>query len=168
MIEYPSQLPLPLREGYGLQHVEPMQRTQLASGRARQRRRFTSVPSDVSVSWIMSQPEARLFEAWYRDVISDGAAWFQCPLKTPLGIQHYKARFTGIYRGPELVGLNHWRFTAELELIERPLLERGWGEFPEFVVGSSIIDQAVNQQWPLSRYQMYMDAFDYAINDRHP
>ena len=148
MIEYPSQLPLPLREGYGLRHVDPMVRTQLASGRARQRRRFTSVPSVVSVSWVMSQPEAQLFEAWYRDAISDGAAWFQCPLKTPLGIQHYDARFTGIYRGPNLVGLCHWRFTAELELFERPLLPPGEAQFPDEIIYGSLFDRTMNRHWP--------------------
>lgn len=124
--EYPNALPTPLREGYGLRHVSPLMRTQMDSGRARQRRRFTSVPSEVPVSWICNAKQAQFFEAWFRYGITDGADWFLCPLKTPLdegaAVKEYEARFTDIYRGPELVGIDHWRFTAELEIRERQTL----------------------------------------------
>lgn len=145
-----------------------MIRTQLSSGRARQRRRFTSVPTIVSATWVLSEVQAQLFEVWYKEVILDGAAWFECPLKTPVGMSLYEARFTGIYSGPNLYGLCHWRINAELEIRDRQTLAPGWGEFPEFVIGSDIIDRAINQQWPKSRYQIYMGAFDYAINEQHP
>lgn len=146
--EYPKQLPVPLREGYGLQHVDPMIRTQLASGRARQRRRFTSVPTEVTVSWLMTAPQAQLFEAWYRDVIDDGVAWFACALRTPIGLQRYEARFTGIYSGPDLVGVDSWRFTAELELKSRPILPRGSVQFPQEIIYSRLFDRTMNHHWP--------------------
>jgi hypothetical protein len=31
-----------------------------------------------------------------------------------------------------------------------------------------IIDYAVNQQWPLSKYEIHMDAFDYGVNREWP
>lgn len=149
-IEYPSQLPTPLREGYGMSTVSPLMRTDMDSGRARQRRRFTSVPTIVSASWLMSNGQAALFESWFQHVAMDGAAWFQCPLQTPGGgIAHYDARFVDMYSGPELVGLSSWRFTAEIEIRERQTLPKGWLEFPDYVVGgSSILDKAINREWP--------------------
>ncbi|MOA14730.1 hypothetical protein D3C78_1348510 [compost metagenome] len=147
-IQYPQGLPMPLRDGYGFQAVSPMQRTQLQSGRVRQRRRFTSVPTMASVSWLCTDVQAQLFEAWWEDVLLSGSEWFDCPLKTPLGRQLYSARFTDIYQGPVLVGVSHWRFTAELELRDRPILKPGWGAFPELIAGKSIIDIAINQEWP--------------------
>ena len=128
MIEYPREyLPLPLREGYAFQAVSPMQRTEMQSGRARQRRRFTSVPTMASVAWIFDDVQAQLFEAWFEDALKSGSEWFDCPLKTPEGgIQNYAARFTDIYQGPALVGKSHWKFTAELELRDRPILAPGF------------------------------------------
>lgn len=80
MIEYPRDyLPLPLREGYAFQAVSPLQRTEMQSGRARQRRRFTSVPTMASVAWIFDDVQAQLFEAWFEDALKSGSEWFDCP-----------------------------------------------------------------------------------------
>ncbi|VTP66856.1 Uncharacterised protein [Leclercia adecarboxylata] len=93
--------------------------------------------------------QAQLFEAWFRDALTDGAAWFLMKLQTPLGCQQaYKCRFTDIYEGPTLVSPKYWRYSAQLELWERPLLPPGWGNFPELVAGSDIIDLALNREWP--------------------
>src|SRR5690606_10874895 len=122
-INYPSSLPCPVRQGYQTRHVQPFLRTEMVSGRAKQRRRFTSVPSIESVTWIFkSQAQAAAFEAWFRDSLSDGAEWFNCPLKTPIGATNYVCRFTDMYTGPDLIGVCAWRVTAELELWERPLM----------------------------------------------
>lgn len=147
-IDFPSYLPTPLRQGYGLNHVSPFARTEMATGRARQRRTFTSVPSMVTVTWQFDTPQAQLFEAWFRDAITDGADWFNCRLKTPVGLKPYECRFTDMYDGPTLVGLESWRYSAELEIRERPILPAGWGLFPEIIIGSSIIDKALNREWP--------------------
>ncbi|HHL8026086.1 TPA: hypothetical protein ACQ713_004668, partial [Escherichia coli] len=107
-----------------------------------------SVPTEAAVSWVFSDVQAQLFEAWFRDVITDGAAWFNMRMRTPLGVGDYVCRFKDIYDGPVLYALGHWKFTATLELWERPILPPGWGNFPELVVGQSIIDYALNKEWP--------------------
>ena len=149
-VSYPHEyLPLPLQDGYGFKPVSPLLRTQLTSGRARQRRQYTSTPTQASVTWMFTtDAQAQLFEAWYRDTISDGAAWFLMRLQTPLGVESYKCRFTDIYDGPVLVAPIYWRFSATLELWEKPLLPPGWAEFPSFVVNQDIIDLALNREWP--------------------
>ena len=148
-VDFPSSLPTPLRSGYGLQHVSPMMRSELQSGRARQRRRYTSVPSMASVSWLLSDNHAKAFEAWFRDAILDGSEWFNCRLSTPIGLQDYECRFVDMYDGPELVGPALWRITATLELRERQLLPVGWGVLPEMVTYANVFDVAVNREWPL-------------------
>ena len=121
MLSYPEGLPLPLREGYGFKPASPIVRTQLANGRAIQRRRFRNVPTLVSVSWLLNDEQAKLFEGWCKWGI-DYADWFLCPLKTPLGLMPTKAQFTDIYDGPKLVGVDHWRYTAVLSLFEMPIV----------------------------------------------
>lgn len=149
-IFYPhAYLPMPLQEGYGLQPVSPLKRTQFTTGRARQRRAYTSTPTVATVAWFMeTDVQAQVFEAWFRDAISDGMAWFQMKLQTPVGVKFYKCRFTDIYQGPVLVAPIYWRYSATLELWERALPPVGWGNYPELLAGSSIIDIAINQEWP--------------------
>ena len=149
MIAYPEFLPEPQRDGYGFQPVSPMARSELQSGRARQRRRFTSVPTVASVTWLMDDGEAQLFEGWFEHILQSGSLWFQCPLKTPLGMDEHRARFVDIYEGPVLVGESLWRFTAKLELFKRPILDAEWIiEAPDYIAMADIFDVAMNQKWP--------------------
>lgn len=168
MINYPAGLPRGLHNGRTYQTVSPLKRSELSSGRSRQRRNFTSVPTMAQISWIFSSIQAQAFEAWWRDQLLDGSQWFECPLETPVGYQDYTARFTDIYQGPSRVGPMIWSFSAELELRERPLLDPGWGEFPEFILDQSIFDFAMNREWPLNPWQIYADAMDTAINEDWP
>lgn len=149
MLTYPEGLPLPLREGYGFEPVSPILRSQKMSGRAVQRRLYSSVPTVATVSWMFTDVQARLFEAWFEYVLTSGTAWFECPLKTPMGLEDYKARFTDIYSGPTLVGGSCWRFTANLELFKRPLIDRDLViEVPDYIIDADIFDRAMNQRWP--------------------
>ena len=148
-IDYPDDyLPMPVQEGYGLKPVSPLLRTELTSGRARQRRRYTSTPTQAQVTWLFLEAEAQLFETWFRDTITDGADWFNSKLRSPLGVESYVCRFVDIYDGPIITGGKYWQFTATLELWERPILASGWGDFPDYVINSNIIDIAMNREWP--------------------
>ncbi len=149
-IYYPHDyLPLPLMEGYGFKPVSPLLRTEMTSGRARQRRQYISTPTQATVKWTFkTDSESQLFEAWFRDALTDGVAWFNMKLHTPRGLEFYKCRFTDIYEGPTLIAPKYFQFSATLELWERPILPAGWGEFPDLVVNSNIIDLALNREWP--------------------
>lgn len=148
-LNYPKDyLPCPLKENFGLKATSPLKSTAMVTGRRRQRRAYTSVPTQTPVSWIFTDGQAQLFEAWYRDIITDGADWFNMPLLTPLGAQDYVCRFVDIYEGPTPEGGKYWRYSAKLELWERPILPPGWAEFPDFIVNSDILDLAVNREWP--------------------
>ena len=124
-------------------------RTQLQSGRSRQRRKYTSVPTSGSVSWVMSRAQALVFEAWFRDVVIDGASWFYMPRKTPLGMQSQATRFTAM-PDPEPFGPNRWKYSSSVETWGRPvdIVPAGWGEFPQFLLEANIIDVALNREWP--------------------
>jgi hypothetical protein len=148
-INYPIGLPLPLRNGYELNHISPLMRSELQSGRARQRRRYTSVPSMASVSWNMSQQQAQLFEAWFRWELLDGTEWFNAKLRTPVGFQDYECRFADMYTGPQLIGIDRWAFSATFEIRERQTLIQGYELLPSFVLYPDIFDRAMNQEWPL-------------------
>lgn len=147
-IDYPKGLPLPLRKDYGFNHVNPKKSVELASGRDRERRWFTGTPTRLQVSWLMSAGQAQAFELWFQQDLVDGVEWFNCPLKTPMGIGPHEAKFVGIYSGPYLVGVNHWRITAELRLSRRPLAPSEWAGFYEWLIYSDVFDIAMNDKWP--------------------
>lgn len=148
MADYPVGLPRPLQQGYELRTINPLLRTEMASGRARQRRAFTAVPTFASCVWILTHVQAQAFEAWYRNGILDGAEWFDVEIQTPMGVQPYTARFTGIYQGPRLVGGRYWEVSGELELRERPVLAEPWGEVGvDLILTQDIIDLAMNREW---------------------
>lgn len=44
-------LPMPLQDGYAFQPVSPLKRTEMTTGRARQRRAFISTPTKANVQW---------------------------------------------------------------------------------------------------------------------
>ncbi|WP_241187508.1 hypothetical protein, partial [Klebsiella pneumoniae] len=104
-IFYPDEyLPMPLMDGYGFKPISPLLRTEMTSGRAQQRRRYTSTPTQASVKWIFKTDAlAQVFEAFFRDALKDGQSWFYLKLQTPIGVKPYKARFVDIYEGPTLV-----------------------------------------------------------------
>lgn len=165
---YPPGLPRGLHSGRRYQLISPLVRSELASGRARQRRKFTSVPEAVTVNWLFNDAQGQAFEAWWRDALVDGSLWFECPLDHPMGYDFYTCRFTGVYEGPSRVGPDLWSYSGELELVERAVLPIDWGLLPDFVIDSGILDRAVNQYWPLSPWQIHADAFDKAINQDWP
>lgn len=121
MLTMPDGIPLPLRDGYGFKPTSPIVRSPFVSGRARNRRRYRSVPTEVSVSWLCNAEQARLFEGWCKWGIG-WADWFMCPIRSPLGLMQTQAQFTDIYDGPTLVGVNLWRYTAVLSLFEMPVI----------------------------------------------
>lgn len=167
-IYYPEGLPRGLHASRSYQLVSPLMRTELSSGRARQRRRFTSVPMFARIGWIFNDLQATTFEAWWRDSLIEGSMWFECPLDTPRGYELYTCRFADVYEGPSRVGPNLWSYSAELEMLERPGLPVGWGEFPEFILQASIFDVAVNDYWPDHDWQINTSDSDFALNMQWP
>lgn len=121
---WPTMLPLPTVEGYGIHPGDAILRTEMEAGPARQRRRFTHVPSRVSVRWVMKRDQFALFEAWYRWHAQEGASWFQVDLLGGLGLVTQDARFTRQFQANLLNGVL-WDVRSELEIRERPVLDEG-------------------------------------------
>ena len=144
----PEGLPRGRHSGRTYQLVSPLLRSEMTSGRAMQRRKFTSVPQAASINWFFTDAEGQAFEAWWREQLVDGAKWFECPLDTPVGYGDYTCRFTGVYTGPSRIGPDLWGYSGELELRERAVPPVGYGEFPEVLLGSAILDVALNVKWP--------------------
>lgn len=167
-IFYPAGLPAPLQESSGFESVNNITRTELQSGRARQRINFTSVPVYSTLSWVFSKPgEAALFDSWAAQVAKAG--WFRMHLFCATGLVEHDVRFTEAVQGPQRSGPTFWRYTARVELRERPLLELGWAEIaPDYVLMADIFDRAMNFEWPEWGMYTYRSVFDLAVNQEWP
>lgn len=149
-LRWPEQLPLGLFIGRKYQTVNPLLRSTMVSGRARQRRQFTSTPVMVEVRWLMNSGDAQLFENWFQWALKDGTEWFVMPLKMPDGLLDREVRFTEIYDGPTEAGPGLWRFSASIEIRER----QSGGDFeyilPLDMTNPEIFDLTMNREWPLA------------------
>lgn len=146
--KYPDGLPLPLRDGYSVEPVDQIRRTEMDVGRAVQRIEFEDAPAFPTLSWIFTAPEARLFIAWQRQIAKSG--WFTMKLVTPMGFDDLKVRFTETPKGGGLVGRYCWQYSARCEIEYEPILADGWAEIlPDWILHADIFDIAMNREWPL-------------------
>ena len=122
--KWPQNLPLPTIAGYGVAPGEAILRTEMEAGPARQRRRFTQVPSRVTVRWVMDDWKYALFESWYKHKAKEGTVWFDINLYGGIGTAVQEARFAGQFQA-SLIGGGHWEVTSEIEIRDRPVLSEG-------------------------------------------
>lgn len=118
---YPSTLPAPVVPRYTIKHGEAINRTNMDSGPARQRRLFTQVPSQIILTWIMNQDEHQLFQGWYKHQAKEGASYFTINLLSGNGILPHTARFRG-QPSVVLTSQNTVSITATLEVRELPTI----------------------------------------------
>jgi len=120
-VSWPVTLPLPSIGGYSVHPGEAILRTEMEAGPARQRRRYTQVPSRISVRWTFRRDQFALFEAWYRWQAKEGGEWFEINLLGGLGLVVHEARFTRPFDARPRSGIL-WEVSSELEIRERPVL----------------------------------------------
>lgn len=123
MIEYPSYLPGPMLAGYTLNQQSNLLRSNLDSGQARVRRRFKRVPTIIASTWLFSSEQAALFEEFIENELLGAVAWFELPIKTPVGIQTAALRFVeSPLEACSPAGMTRWQYKAKIEVQIRPNL----------------------------------------------
>lgn len=122
MVTWPTTLPLPTIQGYGVQPGDAVLRTDMEAGLARQRRRFTSSPSTINVQFLMTRNQFAVFEAWYKFEAKEGAEFFDIDLLGGIGLTTHTARFTRQFDA-KLRNGTLWDISSELEIRERPTLD---------------------------------------------
>lgn len=120
LVAWPDRLPPPLASGYGYQPQASFIRTNMDSGLARQRRRFARIPSTVSVSWIFTQEQLALFEAFVHYDITDGADWFSAQIANGQELQSVKARMIGAPK-VDVIEPGIWHVSVQMETVDMPM-----------------------------------------------
>lgn len=147
--EFPKSLPLAVRDGYGLEKVNKIRSTDMDVGRGVQRWEFDDAPEFATVSWVFTEAESRLFNAWVNQVAKAG--WFTLRLVTDMGFDDLTVRFRETPKRAELVARYCWRWSALIEIEFEQMLPDGWAELlPDYILYGDIFDYAMNREWPLA------------------
>tara|TARA_R110000744_G_C19371688_1_gene562887 strand:- start:9051 stop:9428 length:378 start_codon:yes stop_codon:yes gene_type:complete len=89
------------------------------SGRARQRRRFLSVPTTMAATWRLSTRMAVIFEGFYEHELKDNE-WFLLFIPTPQGLVEHEARFINSpMENYKPLGADKWSYQANIEIKKR-------------------------------------------------
>lgn len=106
--------------GYSYQPQAPFIRTNMETGLARQRRRFISIPTQLSVTWTLDQEGLALFEAFVHYDLLDGLCWFSAIVVNGMERQSVKARMIAAYK-VDNIEPGVWRVSATLEAVNMPV-----------------------------------------------
>jgi hypothetical protein len=89
---YPSYLPMPHFTSSGLKQTPNLLRSEMASGYARQRRQYYTVPAEQTLQWRLSPKDADDFLGWVEHALFGGARWFYINQRTESGVQKMAIR----------------------------------------------------------------------------
>lgn len=91
----------------------------MASGRARQRKRFQSVPTVMGASWKLNKVQAQLLEWFVTDLTNDAVNWFVMPVLTPQGLIEHEVRFINSPLESCTYNGGFWIYSANIEIKKR-------------------------------------------------
>ena len=118
-IEYPSDLPSPLLNGYKLTPKDNTIRTRMDSGRIRRRQRYSTRNYDLSMKFLFTNEQLGKFDVFYKDTLLDGTQEFDMMLPAPSGAQmKLKVRFNAPYNMSASQTL--WTVTCKADVYGAP------------------------------------------------
>ena len=118
MAAYPVTLPKPVLIGSSFKPRDKTIRTEMDSGTARVRKRFTTTPTDVDLPLSFDDTEFEAFKAWFDDPleVDGGTNWFWITFVMDGGGEKtVEARFVGPYKWKPRTG-DLWDVTAKVEI----------------------------------------------------
>lgn len=121
MAYWPTQLPKPQLAGYSLAPQAAFVRSDMDAGPARQRRRFTQAPTEITLELVLTDAQMAIFEFWYEIETQSGAAWFSAPMKNGMGVTTVEARFVEPWQSQPL-GAAMNRVQCRWETRNRPVM----------------------------------------------
>lgn len=117
MAAWPATLPGFLSDGYSVEISDATIRTDMESGPARVRRRYTAAPDNLSCSWKFSDAQMVAFREFFENDIMHGALWFDVGVMngTTTAIVIKEARFSAPWKASRIPAFG-WHVSAILEL----------------------------------------------------
>ncbi|HGS4526692.1 TPA: hypothetical protein ACMDNX_002011 [Vibrio cholerae] len=86
VLMYPSHLPYPHFSQSGIKQIPNRIRSEMSTGRTRQRRRFLTVPAEQTLEWKLPSDKAAAFLGWVDYALDGATKWFRLNQRTELGV----------------------------------------------------------------------------------
>ncbi len=114
---WPTTLPDPLMSGYSVQAGDCTVRTDMDSGAARVRRRFTAAPDRVDLKWLLTDAQMAIFRTAYESEFQSGAAWVFLTIRNArtAGLVSKECRPTGPFKS-DLISPAYWLVEMPVEV----------------------------------------------------
>lgn len=80
MADFPSDLPDVMLKGHAFSSVSNVARTEMEDGYIQARKRFTKVPKNYKVGWVLTETQLADFESWFNGDINYGMDVFNISL----------------------------------------------------------------------------------------
>lgn len=160
-INYPNNvLPLPLVANPTHSEIDRLLRTAMDSGYAVVRKRFTTVPVNFIVQFLVNQDTLSFFQSWFANDLDYGVNWFNMDL--PVGDDLQSSHECRFLENPKYIleGYN-WRINAKIEAVS---LNLGLN-YDDIVLGMIATIGGVGG---FTIASTYLDNFDVAINQTFP
>jgi hypothetical protein len=122
LVKYPKDLKLPLVSSHRLSQNSNLLRTDMASGRARQRKRFQSVPTTMGATWKLNKYQAQILEGFVTHGVNDAVNWFLMPVRTPQGLIEHEVRFINSPLESCTYNGGFWNYSANIEIKQRQVV----------------------------------------------
>lgn len=121
---WPDSLPAPLIDGYTAKPKATFVRTEMDSGRARNRRRTVTGATEFQQRYRMTMSQVAIFEAWFENEAFGGAAAALMPVITGGGKILVQCEFTDTYSKASVPGSKLFDISISLSTYAR-LVQNG-------------------------------------------
>jgi hypothetical protein len=156
-IDYPGVLPLPLVNSASYVEKSHLISTDIDSGYAVVRKRFTKVPVFFDLGFLMSVNDAGLFESWYANQLDYGLNYFN--IEVPVGGNIRRSHVCRIIGKPNFsLNGNHFNVTIRVEAQEL-------GRDPEY---DDVILGWADDLGTLGDVTTWLEGFDTLVNTTYP
>lgn len=115
---WPSTLPIPTMSGYEIETTDPTVRTDMESGSARVRRRFTAAPDKISLAFVFDEAQMIIFRAFWESDFLNGAAWVYMPIRDgrTAGVSNKECRPSAGKFKAAPISSSHWNVSFDVEV----------------------------------------------------
>lgn len=117
---WPSWMPLAQSNGYSYEPTDRRTKTDMEVGSI-MRVNFDTDESTLNCTLILNAVQAQWFEKFERDMLNQGATWFQMPIQIAGCIEWHTVRFASRPKAGNLIGPRHTTYTLKLDIQKRDL-----------------------------------------------
>lgn len=117
---WPSWMPKAQSNGYSYDPVDRRSKTDMEVGSIL-RVNFDSDETTLDCTLILNAVQSQWFEKFERDMLNQGAKWFQMPIQVAGCISMHTVRFASRPKAGNLIGPYHTSYTLKLDVQKRDL-----------------------------------------------